>query len=105
MEIIKVKANYKNSTLLRIAKKYTIDKLNEDATKINFNEYGACGAIEAVEDMYNLFYYMGCIKGEIKNAKICNNAERIERLRAGKLDYIVSFNHKRLGAVRVVAVV
>ena len=46
MEILKVKANYKNSTLLRIAKKYTIDKLNEDATKINFNEYGACGAVD-----------------------------------------------------------
>lgn len=41
MEIIKIKSNYKNSTLLRLAKKYTIDVINKDTNKVNFDDYGA----------------------------------------------------------------
>lgn len=98
MEIIKIKSNYKNSTLLRLAKKYTVDK-------VNFDNYGAGGASDTVKDMYNLFYYMECIKGEIRSAKSCNDKKRVERLRAGEFNYIVSFSDKKLEPVKVVAVV
>lgn len=97
MEIIKIKSNYKNSTLLRLAKKYTVDK-------VNFDNYGAGGASDTVKDMYNLFYYMECIKGEMRLAKSCKDSERIEKLKAGEFDCIVSFNNKRLEPVKVVAV-
>lgn len=97
MEVIKVKANYKNTTLLRLAKKYTIDK-------VNFDNYGAGGANETVKDMYNLFYYLECVKGEIKFAESCDN-KRIERLRSGEFNYIVDFIDKRLEPVQIVAVV
>ena len=105
MEIIKIKSNYKNSTLLRIAKKYTIDVINKDTNKANFDDYGTCGAIDTVEDMYNLFYHMECIRGEIRLAKSCKDNKKIERLQDGEFDYIVSFNNKRLKPVKVVAVV
>lgn len=104
MEIIKIKSNYKNSTLLRLAKKYTIDVINKDTNKVNFDDYGACSASDTVKDMYNLFYYMECIKGEMRLAKSCKDSERIEKLKAGEFDCIVSFNNKRLEPVKVVAV-
>ena len=98
MEIIKIKASYKNSALLRLAKKYTVDK-------VNFDNYGAGGTSDTVKDMYNLFYYMECIKGEIRLAKSCKDSERIGKLKAGEFDYIVSFSDKKLESVKVVAVV
>ena len=97
MEIIKIKANYKNTTLLRLAKKYTIDK-------VNFDNCGTGGASDKVKDMYNLFYYMECVKGEIRFAKSCDN-KRIEQLRAVEFNYIVDFSDKRLEPVQIVAVV
>lgn len=97
MEIIKIKANYKNTTLLRLAKKYTIDK-------VSFDNYGTGSASDIVKDMYNLFYYLECVKGEIRFAKSCDN-KRIEQLRAGEFNYIVDFSDKRLEPVQIVAVV
>ena len=98
MEIIKIKSNYKNSTLLRLAKKYTVDK-------VNFDNYGAGGANDTVKDMYTLFYWMECVKGEIRFAKSCMDKKRIERVRAGEFNYIVNFKDKQLDSVQLVAVV
>ena len=105
MKIIKVKAIYKNSTLLRIAKKHTIDAINQDTTKIGFNDYGSFFACEIVKDMNKLFYWLSDLKGQIKYAKSQGDAERIERLRAGAYNYIVKFNNNRLEPVKLVAVV
>ena len=105
MEIIKVKGNYKNTTLLRIAKNYTIDIINKDTNKVNFNDYGAWFANEVVEDMSKLVYWLVDLKGEIKLAKSCEDKERIKMLRAGEFNYIVEFKNKRLDAVKLVAVV
>lgn len=101
MEKIRVTANMTNTTLLKLAKLYTVHAFERK----DFDNMTDEVVENIVLSQFNLFRNLLTIRKEVRRAVDTKNTTTIEQIKAGRLTAVVSFDNYRLDPVEIVAVI